>query len=165
VGDYLLWASFQGGGYTIADVWELGDGNFVTLTNRAADLPAWFDLHPLEASGRNVAWMQRRLAGGYDPAEPLDGPNLWRVFAGDRLAWVGTRRAGVDSANGVLAVVEFRENALVCGEPLELATGFGGFGAGEPPPEAAKLCNAAWEVIRQAGVPRSASADSQWCIG
>ena len=170
-GDYLLWARFQGAGagtgheYTIADVWELVDGNFVTLTNRKADLPPWFALHPLEASGQLVSWMQRRLAGGYRPEGPADGPNLWRVFAGDRLAWVGPRRAGVDATDGVLAVVEFRANALVCGEPAGLASGFGGFASGEPPPEAAKLCNAGWEAMRRAGVPRVASADSQWSIG
>jgi hypothetical protein len=107
-GDYILWARFQdigaGAGieYTIADVWELADGNFVTLTNRAPDLPTWFELHPLEASGRNVAWMKRKLAGGYRPDGAVEGPNLWRVFAGDRLAWVGARRAGVVWADGVL---------------------------------------------------------------
>ena len=164
-GDYLLWASFKSGGYTIADVWELDDGNFVTLTNRAADLPTWFDLHPLEASGRHVAWMQRRVAGGYDLAGPLDGPNLWRVFAGDRLAWVGQRRAGIDSSDGVLAVVDFRENALVCGEPIDPVAGFGGFAAGDPSPKSVEMCNAAWEVIRRAGIPRAASANYQWCIG
>ena len=163
-GDYLLWARFQGG-YTIADIWELRDGNSVTLTNRVADLPAWLDLHPLEAAGRSIGWMQRKLADGYSPAGPVDGPNLWRVFAGDRLAWVGPRRPGVESADGVLAVVEFRENALVYGEPLELEAGFGGFAAGEPPPEGARLCNAGWEAVCQAGLPRNASADSRWCIG
>jgi hypothetical protein len=95
----------------------------------------------------------------------MEGPNLWRVFAGDRLAWVGPRRPGVDLADGVLAVVEFRENALVWGEPLDFLSGFGGFATGEPPAEAAKLCNAGWEAMRQAGVPRVAAADSQWCIG
>ena len=58
--------------------------------------------------------MQRMLVGGYRLDEPMDCPNLWRVFAGDRLAWVGPPRGGVESVDGVLAVVEFRENALVC---------------------------------------------------
>ena len=47
----------------------------------------------------------------------------------------------------------------------DFLSGFGGFATGEPPAEAAKLCNAGWEAMRQAGVPRVAAADSQWCIG
>jgi hypothetical protein len=170
-GDYVLWAQFRGffaragEDYTIADVWELRDGNFVTITNRAADLPTWFELRPHEAAGQLAGWMQRKLASGYRPDGRVAGPNLWRVFSGDRLAWIGPPRAGVESANGVLAVVGFRENALVYGEPLELESGFGGFVAGEQPPEAAKLCNVGLEAIRRAGLPRVASADNQWCIG
>jgi hypothetical protein len=34
---------FQSDGYTIADIWQLRDGNFLTLTNRVADLPAGFE--------------------------------------------------------------------------------------------------------------------------
>jgi hypothetical protein len=170
-GDYLMWARFQGVGagagneYTIADIWELRDGNFVTLTNRAADLPAGFDLHPLEAFGRLVGWMQQKLAAGYNPDAPVDGPNLWRAFAGDRVVWVGPWRAGVEYADGILSLVEFRENALVYGEPVELDLMFGGFETADQPPEAAKLCNAGWKAVQRAGLPRAAAADGQWCIG
>lgn len=164
-GDYVLWARFQGDGYTIADIWELRDGNFVTLTNRVADLPVGFDLHPLEASGRLLGWMQRKLVAGYNPEAPMEGPSLWRVFAGDRVVWVGPRRAGVEFAGGILSLVEFRANALVYGEPVELDSWFGGFETAEQPPEAAKLCNTGWEAVQGAGIPRVAAADRQWCIG
>jgi hypothetical protein len=174
-GDFMLWARFHGpsapsgGEYDIADVWELRDGNHVTLTNRLADLPEGFDLHPLEVSGRLVPWMQRRLSAGHSPAEPIFGPNLWRVLAGDRVAWVGRKRPGVDSSDGVLAVVDFRVNALVYGEPIEYSelgsSAFGGFDANEQSPEAAKLCKSGWDAVQRLGLPRAAAADDRWCVG
>lgn len=97
-GDFIFWAKFQGifssrgNEFQIADIWQLRDGNFVTITNRHADLPEWFDLHPSEVSGRLVYWMQKRLDEGHQPQEPIDGPNIWRVLAGDRIAWVGQAR-------------------------------------------------------------------------
>ncbi|HKL83299.1 MAG TPA: hypothetical protein VJ879_12365, partial [Desulfobacter sp.] len=102
-GDYIVWAKSPGifsslnNEHKIADIWELQDGNFVTITNRQVDLPDWFDLHPLEVSGSLSYWMQKRLDEGYEPEEPIDGPNLWRVFAGDRIFWVGSSRGGVHS--------------------------------------------------------------------
>src|SRR4029077_3432919 len=108
-GDYVFWARFQGifssspgNYYKIADVWELRDGNFVTVTNRHADLPDWFDLYPTEVSGPlSCLWMMKRLEGGYKPKEPIEGPNIWRVFAGDRVVWVGGKRGGVKFDNGI----------------------------------------------------------------
>jgi len=50
-GDFVLWARFRGLSapsgreYDLADVWELRDGNHLTVTNRLADLPEGFDLH------------------------------------------------------------------------------------------------------------------------
>ena len=37
-------------------------------------------------------------------------------MAGDRLAWIGEARAGMESASGVLTIVDFRECALVIGD-------------------------------------------------
>ncbi|HBI43905.1 MAG TPA: hypothetical protein DDY78_13800 [Planctomycetales bacterium] len=173
-GDFVLWARFRGLSapsgreYDLADVWELRDGNHLTVTNRLADLPEGFDLHPLEVSGALAAWMQRRLSAGHTPTEPVLGPNLWRILAGDRLAWVGRKRPGVDSSDGVLAVIEFRVNALVYGEPIEyseLGSAFGGFDAGEQSLEAAKLCKSGWDAVQRVGLPRVAAADDRWCIG
>ena len=123
-GDYVLWARFQGmfsregEEYQIADLWELRDGNFVTITNRHQDLPEGFDLHPLEVSGSYVRWMMKRLDDGDEPQEPIDGQNIWRVFAGDKLLWVGNRRGTEHSDNGVLGLLEFRTNALIYGDRL-----------------------------------------------
>jgi len=173
-GDYLLWARFQGplapsgSEYDLADIWELQDGNHVTLTNRVADLPQGFDLHPLEVTGPLVPWMRRRLSAGHTPDAPIVGPSLWRVFASDRIAWVGRKRPGVEFVDGVLGVLDFKVNALVSGEPIlftEFGPLFGGFNAEDQSPEAAKLCRSGWEAVLRLGLPRSASADDQWCIG
>lgn len=173
-GDYVLWARFQGifssqgNEYKIADVWELRDGNFITLTNRHLDLPDWFELHPLEVSGSLVWWMKRRLDEGYKPQKPIDSPNLWRVFAGDRIVWVGPSRHGIDSKDGVLELVDFKENALVYGEPFDISSGFptfGGFDRAQPSPEGARLCKEGWDALNRLGLPRTVSADGQWRIG
>lgn len=75
--------------FGVRDVWQMKDGDYLTITNRWQDLPPWFDLHPLECSGALCDWMQKKLREGYEPEEPVEGPNIWRLSAGDRLAWVG----------------------------------------------------------------------------
>jgi hypothetical protein len=168
-GDYVFWARFQGifsspgHEYTISDIWELRDGNFVTITNRHSDLPDWFDLHPLEISRSSVGSMKKKL----DLQEPIEAPNIWRVFAGDRIVWVGPNRRGVHSEDGIIELVDFKENALVYGEPFDLSgefPTFGGFDRGEPSPEGARLCKAGWNALTRLGPPRVAAADDQWRI-
>lgn len=173
-GDYLLWARFKGlfsapgKAYEVADIWELRDGNFVTITNRLPDLPNWFDLHPLEVSGSLVRWMMKRVKEGYAPQEQTDTPNLWRIFSGDRIVWVGPSRGGVHSENGVLELLDFKENALVYGEPFDFSgefPTFGGFDRGDPSPVGSKLCRAGWDALNRLRLPSAAAADSQWRIG
>ena len=53
--------------WTVIDLWELGEGNSVTITNRPEDLPEWFELHPTETSGSLVYKMLRRINEGYQP--------------------------------------------------------------------------------------------------
>lgn len=173
-GDYVVWAKFQGlfssgkNQYQISDIWELQDGNFVTITDRQVDLPDWFDLHPLEVSDSLVPWMQKRLENGYDPEEPIDGPNLWRVCAGDRIFWVGPSRGCAHSDDGVLEIVDFKENALVYGEPLEFLEGFpvfGGFTEDELSKKGVRLCRAGLSALNTLGPPRIISTEGQWSIG
>ena len=174
-GDYLIFARCQGlfassgNEYTPADVWKLEDGNFITITNRKDDLPEGFYLHPLEVSGSLVKWMMAKVNNGYDPEEPATGPNIWRVFTGDRIVWVGPERQGVKSLEkAVLGLLEFKENALVYGEPLKYADGsieFGGFNQEDTSVEGIELCKAGWDAIKRSGLPRTISADSQWRIG
>jgi hypothetical protein len=153
--------------HALADIWELRDGDFVTLTNRVADLPAGFDLHPLEVAGSLALWMTKCLNEGYKQAEPIDGPNLWRVGAGDRVAWVGTSRPGVSSDDGILEVVSFRENALVYGEPVTFDEGRPTFGGLSSPKSVGgqRLCAAGMAAVLAGGLPRNVSADPQCYLG
>jgi hypothetical protein len=90
-GDYVFWVRWKNifssnSDPTILDLWEMRDGDSVSITSRIEDLPAWFELHPTEVSGfAACSMMQKKLAMGYTPGEPLDGPNLWRVLTGDRI--------------------------------------------------------------------------------
>jgi hypothetical protein len=155
--------------FKIADIWELRDGDSLTLTNRPADLPLWFDLNPTEVSGLLSYWMKERLDQGYCPKEPIDTPNIWRVFAGDRVVWVGPERDGVHYDNGVLEIVDFRENALVYGEPIYIAAegwpNFGGFDGSHMSPESIRLCQAGWSAVIRSGMPCVVNTENIWSIG
>ena len=170
-GDYMLWASFRGllsnpgNQYNPADAWALRDGNFVTITNRRSDLPNGFDLHPSEVCGELVEWMMRRLDAGYEPDDPIDGPNLWRVLAGDRVAWVGDPRGGVDGDGPVLGLLTFNVDALVYGDRLDISRGFGWFEERDESEESKQLIGEGWKAIRSLGTPRTAAGDSQWALG
>jgi hypothetical protein len=84
----------------------MSDGYHVTITNRREDLPAWFGLHPTEVCNRRALKMAARIeAGDQYPEKPLDGPNLWRLKSGDRLAWIGAERPERRSVDGILAIV------------------------------------------------------------
>ena len=113
--------------------------------------------------------MKKRLEEGYAPKEPMEAPNVWRVFAGDRVVWVGPKRDGVHFDNGVLELVDFRENALVCGEPLYMAyddwPNFGGFDGNGMSPESIRLCQAGWSALIQTGIPTVVNTDNRWVIG
>ena len=113
--------------------------------------------------------MMAKVKNGYDPEEPVTGPNIWRVFTGERIVWVGPERQGVKSLEkAVLGLLEFKENALVYGEPLKYADGsieFGGFNHEETSVEGIELCKAGWDAVKRSGLPRTILADSQWRIG
>jgi len=173
-GDYLLWGGFNGIAepadnlYSINDLWQLADGDFVTITNRYVDLPPWFDLHPLETSGS----LAQRLYGSsisvdQTLGEICDGPNIWRVSVGDRLVWVGKKRSGVEFDNGVLSVITFNEHALVIGEPITLEDGlpgFGGFVQQEQSPESLMLGRRGWEAVKGLGLPHEVN-EGRWTLG
>jgi hypothetical protein len=149
-------------------MWEMKDGNSVTLTNRWQDLPSWFELHPLETSGALAYRMQIKLNEGYESAEPMEGPNLWRVLAGDRLVWVGKSRSDLKSEDGILNLVDFRENALVVGEPFDFSPGFptfGGFLEDNFSDELTRIGRSAVAAVVHLGAPRTIAADDRWRIG
>ncbi len=124
-GEFVLWVwtnsfltSDQRSSWIIRDFWEMRDGDFVTITNRLVDLPPWFELHPGEVAGDAAIETMKRLKNGYQPKEPIEGPNIWRVTAGDRLAWVRTNRAGPP----VREILTLRSCALVIGETSSLSS-------------------------------------------
>jgi hypothetical protein len=173
-GDYLIWCGCKGlfasqkNQYDINDIWQLSDSNFVTITNRQVDLPSWFELHPLEVSGSLVYWMKKKLDSGFEAGEIIEGPNIWRVLAGDRLVWVGKKRSGLDFEIGVLSIFTFNENAVIIGEPFSESDGlpsFGGFDEAKQSMEDINLCRNGWEAMLKLGAPRIVSADNKWTIG
>ena len=139
------------------------DGDYLTTTNRWADLPAWFELHPLEVADRAVTEMMKRLDAGYKPKEVMDGPSLWRAKTGDRLVWVSL--AGSD--NPVKELLNLRACALVLGENSNpTPEGIAAFGAPEGeelPPAAAAAMRAGFDAAVSLGVPREFAPE--WRFG
>ena len=173
-GDYIIWCrcngifSSKGGQYSVNDVWQLKDGDSITLTNRRVDLPSWFELHPLEVSGSLVNWMMKKLDSGYEPKEIIKSSNIWRVMTGDRLVWVGKPRPGIESDNGILSIVTFNKNAVIIGEPFADYDGllhFGGFDLKKQPKEDLLLCQIGYHAVSKLGTPRSITASYKWTIG
>ena len=110
-GDFLLWLGYRdilSGPEAIQcyDLWEMRDGYHLTITNRLEDLPPWFKLHPAEVCDSFVYKMRAQVEKGDYPTEPINGPNLWRLKSGDRVAWVGADRPDRRSANGTLAILD-----------------------------------------------------------
>ena len=120
-GDYVLWLRMKSpfasnAKWDILDFWATNDGDTVTVTNNWDDLPVWFHLHPLEVGDSFCPRMSAVLAAGYEPDEPMDGPGLWRVGAGDRIVRVGVDRPDAHGHDGVLDIVSFERSALAYGE-------------------------------------------------
>lgn len=169
-GDYLSWVATDSvleadseSAWTIRDFWQLRDGDFVTMTNRWADLPVWFELHPLEVAGRAVSEMTKKLAQGFKPAEPLDGPNVWRVKAGDRLVWVT-----MSGSKGIVReIFDFRSCALVLGEnngaANELSNVFDAPDSAKLSADLASAMRKGFELAVGLGVPRTFSPE--WLFG
>jgi hypothetical protein len=171
-GDFLMWLGYRdilSGPEALQcfDFWEMQAGHHITITNRLEDLPPWFELHPTEVCGSLADKMMAKLREGYKPAEPMDGPNIWRLKPGDRLAWVGVDRPERASVGGVLAIVDCRECALAIGEgQWNLLGDLAVFGA--PTTESMKpddvvRCQAAVQMVKRIGVPRTSARD--WLLG
>jgi hypothetical protein len=172
-GDLVVWFDYHGmmsapeNMFGIKDFWELDEGQFVTITNRPSDFPPGFELHPSEVSNVLAHEMLAKINAGHVPGDVVDGPNLWRVLCGDRLAWVGEPRPGRENDEGVLAILGMEENALVYGSStLHMSLmDMMGFGA---PAENAKTESSIrgsgrHENVLGGGMPRSSAFE--WRIG
>jgi hypothetical protein len=108
------------------------------------------------------------LTDGCKLKEPVEGPNIWRVYAGDRIVWVGKKRGGVEFDNGVLGLIDFRQNALVYGEPLDLSStfpSFGGFEHDNQSVENIRICRVGWNALNQLGLLRVFATGDNWTLG
>lgn len=172
-GDYIFWCRSKGSIMSnsnnpdINDVWQLNDGDSVLLTNRYQDLPSWFQLHPLETSGSLARRMMQKINSGYKPGDINEGPNIWKVKAGDSVVWVGEPRSHIESDNAVLSLITFNNNAVIIGESnLEHGTllDFGSFDQVNQSKEDLLRCQEGWAAATQLGMPRTIST-GKWTIG
>jgi len=98
--------------------------------------------------------MMERFQAGHQPKEPMDAPTIWRVKAGDRLAW-----ASLESySEPIHESMVFEANALVLGES---STGdsdwpihFVAADEKDLSPAAATTIRAAFKAAVGLGVPR-----------
>jgi len=169
-GDYILWLRWRDifsskSDIAILDFWEMRDGDSVSITSRIEDLPTWFELHPTEVSGLAAcSMMQKKLASGYKPGEPFDGPNLWRVLTGDRIV-----RIRAENGSRTQTLVAFKSNALVFGERHIHSNDLGWFLSFGAPLESrmtdemASHLRTGLEVVRELGLPREVG--STWTLG
>jgi hypothetical protein len=168
-GEFVLWVgtdSFLSADHESAwkvwDFWQMRDADFLTITNRWQDLPVWFQLHPLEVAGRAVWEMQKRLAAGYKPTEPMDGLNIWRVKAGDRLVRVSLQHP----SKPVQEILTFQDCALVVGENSNAkrdGTIFFGAPEGELSSLAVAAGQAGFKMAAGLGMPREYAVE--WRFG
>lgn len=160
-GDFILWMGYPNifsgpESIRIHDLWQMRDGDHVTITNRLQDFPVWFELHPTEVCDTLALKMMAKLEKGHKPGEPVEGPNLWRLKSGDRVAWVGAERPERPSVNGILAILTCDECALAVGEgnwgTIEEFVGFGAPKTSDMDPEDAARCRAAVEAVKELGL-------------
>lgn len=166
-GDMLIWFKwgnpFMGGDLSIADLWTMQDGDQVVLTNRVPDLPVWFKLHGDEVRSPSMRVLENFLAVNEEPDEPMDAPNIWRVFCGDLVVWTGPPRPGAPAEDGVLRIYRFTAESLVLGDPKEMPM-FGMMfneSASQSPEQMKRVQRAAY-LVRQMGLPNEMAADDEW---
>ena len=166
-GEYLIWMYWPGFFETkpeVMDVWQLDDSDHVLITNRFADIPPWFELHPLETQGAIARDMKTKLDAGYQPTEPIDGPNIWRVMAGDRFAWVGGHRSGKAVEECVKGIISFEENALVLGNSDHNPDPIHWMEVNQTD-EGIALFRLGARAALSLGAPRTMAVDRQWRVG
>ncbi len=83
------------------------------------------------------------------------------------MVWVGDSRPGQEAANGILAILDFRECAIAIGETNRTGLldfiGFGSLSTPELSPQGVRRCQVGVEAARSLGAPRNWSPE--WSIG
>jgi hypothetical protein len=132
-----------------------------------SDLPEWFELHPTEVKETLAFDLLRKLEAGWQPPAIVEGPNVWRVRAGDRIAWLGEPRPGYLGDGGLLAILNFHANALALGESphgefLDWMA-FGSTSQRTRGDELSSKARLALDVLRDLGHPRVIGIE--WSLG
>lgn len=163
-GDYLIWytwSSIWGNPrdcIKISDVWELKNGDFITITNRYEDFPAWLELFPTEVQGSLVHKLLDKFNRGEYPPHPIDACNIWRVKSGDKIACIH------DSKQKIFSIIE---NSFIIGDNSKDSDNvFLNFGTLTNDAMHHAVINVAREIqdyICQMGLPRTFAPE--WRIG
>jgi len=173
-GDFIFWFAWKSifadvdQSITIRDIWEMKDGDFVTITNRIEDLPEWFALHPTEVCNTLVYQTIDAFNRGEYPDEPIEGPNIWRLKAGDRLVWATSPGKYSSRERSNLSILSFRTSALVIGENVRVKScddviTFGALTKPAEESEGIALAREALKRIKEMGVPREFALE--WRLG
>jgi hypothetical protein len=94
----------------ILDLWLMKEEGQLRITNKEAEMPPGFELHPTEVGDALAYRMMEKLKKGWKPGEIVEAPNIWRVRTGDRLTLLGERPWLEDGM--MLGLFEFRKSAL-----------------------------------------------------
>lgn len=168
-GEYLIWFSWSNifddlkQSIQMNDIWELNDGDYITISNRTEDLPEWLELFPTEVGGRLSYKYIKKFERGDFPAQPAEGLNIWRPKTGDRLVWGTT-----NEKNMIKKVFLFNSCAFAIGENIrvelyESLHSFGGFTKEERPLNEIKMGRRAKDLVLEKGMPREYAHD--WKLG
>lgn len=93
------------------DFWLFDRPVEFAIISKLSELPAWFILHPTERMGELAQAMTGELRKGISFPDPFYAPNVWRVKAGDRIAFFCQRPWTTPAENGW--IIDIGENALV----------------------------------------------------
>ena len=145
------------------DIWELNDGDFITISNRTEDLPEWLELFPTEVVGRLSYKFIKQFERGDFPAQPAEGLNIWRPKTGDRLVWSAT-----NEKNMIKRLFLFNSCAFAIGENTridlyESLHSFGGFTKEDRPLDEVEMGRRAKGLVLEKGMPREYAHD--WKLG
>ena len=163
-GEILIWFSLSSmflnpkSSIQISDIWQLNDGDFITITNRYEDFPEWLELFPTEVTGSLAIKLLDKFNKGEYPEQPIDGANIWRVKSGDKIAWIK------DSEQ---QIISFDENAFVIGDNSKnKGNPFQDFGVltnDATNPSLIKTAQDVQNYISKMGLPRTFA--TEWRIG